>query len=78
MVLNGITNFCKSVLQFVPEGADRHSSSIMDLMDSCSSAYEFIQDLKWPDPIENSIFSTSLARVRIMLKTKNPNDIISS
>lgn len=49
--------------QFEPEGADHHSSSIVDLIDSCKSAVAFIQDLAWPDPTGNAIFMTKLSSV---------------
>ncbi|POW04378.1 hypothetical protein PSTT_10428, partial [Puccinia striiformis] len=48
---------------FSPEGNDSHSTSIIDLMDSCCSAVDFIQKLKWPKEFQNAKFMTKLARV---------------
>lgn len=50
--------------QFEPEGEDMHSSSITDLMDSCRSAVDFVQKLKWPDELQNAKYMTRLSRVR--------------
>lgn len=49
--------------KFLPEGNDNHSSSIIDLMDSCRSAVDFIQKLNWPNEYQNAKFMTKLARV---------------
>ncbi|KAI9607513.1 hypothetical protein H4Q26_006040 [Puccinia striiformis f. sp. tritici PST-130] len=48
---------------FSPEGNDSHSTSIIDLMDSCCSAVDFIQKLKWPNEFQNAKFMTKLARI---------------
>ncbi|KAG0145343.1 hypothetical protein CROQUDRAFT_658787 [Cronartium quercuum f. sp. fusiforme G11] len=48
--------------KFVREGNDSHSSSIIDLMDSCKSAVDFVQKLNWPDEYQNAKFLTRLAR----------------
>ncbi|KAI7950962.1 hypothetical protein MJO29_009636 [Puccinia striiformis f. sp. tritici] len=48
---------------FSPEGNDSHSTSIIDLMDSCCSAVDFIQKLKWPKEFQNAKFMTKLARI---------------
>lgn len=50
-------------MQFEPEGADSHSSSIVDLIDSCKSATDFIIKLKWPNEYENARYLTSLSQV---------------
>ncbi|KAH9821214.1 hypothetical protein DFH28DRAFT_1079274 [Melampsora americana] len=47
---------------FVPEGNDSHSSSVVDLMDSCKSAVDFVQKLNWPNEYQNAKFLTRLAR----------------
>ncbi|KAA1097225.1 hypothetical protein PGT21_028734 [Puccinia graminis f. sp. tritici] len=49
--------------KFSPEGNDSHSSSIIDLMDSCCSAVDFIQKLKWPNEYHNAKFMTKLSRI---------------
>lgn len=49
--------------QFEPEGPDKHSSSIVDLIDSCKSATDFIIKLKWPDEYENARYLTGLSQV---------------
>lgn len=48
--------------KFVPEGNDSHSSSVVDLMDSCKSAVDFVQKLNWPNEYQNAKFMTRLAR----------------
>lgn len=52
--------------QFEPEGQDRHSSSIVDLIDSCKSAVAFVQNLQWPDKRANALYLTRLAQVRFL------------
>ena len=47
--------------QFLPEGVDSHSSSIVDLIDSCKSATDFIAKLKWPNEYENAKYLTALS-----------------
>lgn len=49
--------------QFEPEGEDSHSSSIIDLIDSCKSATEFILALDWPNEYENARYLTGLSQV---------------
>ncbi|PLW18368.1 hypothetical protein PCASD_00781 [Puccinia coronata f. sp. avenae] len=49
--------------KFTPEGNDSHSTSIIDLMDSCCSAVDFIQKLKWPNKYHNAKFMTKLSRI---------------
>ncbi|EGF99428.1 uncharacterized protein MELLADRAFT_50709 [Melampsora larici-populina 98AG31] len=48
--------------KFLPEGNDSHSSSVVDLMDSCKSAVDFVQKLNWPNEYQNAKFMTRLAR----------------
>ncbi|SCV73141.1 BQ2448_7066 [Microbotryum intermedium] len=47
---------------FEPEGADGHSSSIIDLIDSCRSATDFILRLNWPDTYDNAQYLTALSQ----------------
>ncbi|SCZ94445.1 BZ3500_MvSof-1268-A1-R1_Chr12-2g03904 [Microbotryum saponariae] len=47
---------------FEPEGADGHSSSIIDLIDSCRSATDFILKLNWPDSYDNARYLTALSQ----------------
>ncbi|MBW0460735.1 hypothetical protein O181_000450 [Austropuccinia psidii MF-1] len=49
--------------KFAPEGNDCHSTSISDLMDSCRSAVDFIQKLKWPNEYHNAKFMTRLSKI---------------
>lgn len=49
--------------QFEAEGAEGHSSSIIDLFDSLRSPITFLQDLEWEDEYQNARFFTSLAKV---------------
>lgn len=49
--------------KFSPEGNDSHSTSIIDLMDSCCSAVDFVQKLKWPNEYRNAKFMTKLSRI---------------
>lgn len=51
--------------QFVPEGDDRNSSSIVDLFGSLNSPIDFILDLDWPDEYHNARFLTRLASVSL-------------
>ncbi|KAM0786123.1 hypothetical protein ACM66B_006933 [Microbotryomycetes sp. NB124-2] len=48
--------------RFEPEGEDSHSSSIVDLIDSCKSATDFIVKLNWPNEYENAKYLTSLSK----------------
>ncbi|KAK4052310.1 hypothetical protein OIO90_004391 [Microbotryomycetes sp. JL221] len=48
--------------KFEPEGEDSHSSSIVDLIDSCKSATDFIVKLKWPNEFENAKYLTALSK----------------
>jgi hypothetical protein len=48
--------------KFEAEGAEGHSSSIVDLFDSLRSPISFLQDLEWEDEYQNARFFTSLAR----------------
>lgn len=54
-------------LQFEPEGSDHHSSSIVDLIESCKSAVAFVQNLEWPDEVANALFLTKLSQVPLLL-----------
>ncbi|GAA5923191.1 hypothetical protein JCM3775_007461 [Rhodotorula graminis] len=48
--------------KFEPEETATHSSSIVDLIDSCKAPVEFILNLKWPNEYENAKFLTGLSR----------------
>ncbi|KAG0666349.1 hypothetical protein C6P46_004917 [Rhodotorula mucilaginosa] len=48
--------------QFEPEETATHSSSIVDLIDSCKAPVDFITNLKWPNEYENAKFLTALSR----------------
>ncbi|KAH8915994.1 hypothetical protein BT69DRAFT_1270943 [Atractiella rhizophila] len=48
--------------QFVGEGQDQNSSSIVDLLDSCKSAIDFLQKLDWPDQYQNALYFTALSK----------------
>ncbi|KII90117.1 hypothetical protein PLICRDRAFT_40318 [Plicaturopsis crispa FD-325 SS-3] len=48
--------------KFQAEGAEGHSSSIVDLFDSLRSPISFLQDLEWSDAYQEARFSTSLAK----------------
>ncbi|KAK4048423.1 hypothetical protein OIV83_004769 [Microbotryomycetes sp. JL201] len=48
--------------KFEPEGEDSHSSSIIDLIDSCKSATDFIIKLEWPNEYENAKYLTALSK----------------
>lgn len=49
--------------QFEPEETATHSSSIVDLIDSCKAPVDFILRLKWPNEYEHAKFLTGLSRV---------------
>ena len=49
--------------QFEPEGAEGHSSSIVDLFDSLRSPINFLQDLEWQDEYQEARFFTALSKV---------------
>lgn len=53
--------------QFEAEGDDSHSSSIVDLIDSCKSATDFILALDWPNEYENAKYLTGLSQVGVSL-----------
>ncbi|GAA5951064.1 hypothetical protein JCM21900_005712 [Sporobolomyces salmonicolor] len=48
--------------KFEPEETATHSSSIVDLIESCKAPVEFILRLKWPNEYENAKFLTGLSR----------------
>ncbi|GAA5862773.1 hypothetical protein JCM3774_001917 [Rhodotorula dairenensis] len=48
--------------QFEPEETATHSSSIVDLIDSCKAPVDFINNLRWPNEYENAKFLTALSR----------------
>jgi hypothetical protein len=47
--------------QFLPEGEDHHSSSIVDVIESCNSAVKRLVSFKWPDEVINAFFVTRLS-----------------
>ncbi|GAA6018841.1 hypothetical protein JCM11491_006882 [Sporobolomyces phaffii] len=47
---------------FEPEETATHSSSIVDLIESCKAPVEFILGLKWPDEYGHAKFLTALSR----------------
>ncbi|GAA6063594.1 hypothetical protein JCM10212_000988 [Sporobolomyces blumeae] len=47
---------------FEPEETATHSSSIVDLIESCKAPVEFILGLDWPNEFENAKFLTGLSR----------------
>ncbi|KAF9265151.1 hypothetical protein L218DRAFT_957844 [Marasmius fiardii PR-910] len=49
--------------KFQAEGAEGHSSSIVDLFDSLRSPINFLQDLEWEDNYQNARFFTSVAKI---------------
>ncbi|KAG7087446.1 hypothetical protein E1B28_013412 [Marasmius oreades] len=49
--------------KFQAEGAEGHSSSIVDLFDSLRSPINFLQDLEWDDEYQNARFFTSVAKI---------------
>lgn len=51
--------------QFEPEETATHSSSVIDLIDSCKAPVNFILELDWPNEFENAKFLTALSRVRL-------------
>ncbi|KAI0318044.1 hypothetical protein OF83DRAFT_1118175 [Amylostereum chailletii] len=48
--------------KFEAEGAEGHSSSIVDLFDSLRSPINFLQDLEWSDQYQEARFYTSLSK----------------
>ncbi|KAF8654738.1 hypothetical protein AX16_003393 [Volvariella volvacea WC 439] len=48
--------------KFEAEGAEGHSSSIVDLFDSLKSPIQFLEDLEWQDEYQNARFFTNLSR----------------
>ncbi|KAI0052473.1 hypothetical protein FA95DRAFT_1483448 [Auriscalpium vulgare] len=50
------------VANFEAEGAEGHSSSIVDLFDSLRSPISFLQDLEWADTYQEARFFTSVAK----------------
>lgn len=64
--------------QFQPEGVDSHSSSVVDLIDSCKSATNFIIALKWPNEYENAKYLTALSQVSsVSLHCEDRTDVFS-
>ncbi|KAG8835271.1 hypothetical protein FRC17_004578 [Serendipita sp. 399] len=51
-----------SVDTFEPKGAERNSSSVVDLFYSLDTPINFLMDLEWPDPYQEARFCTSLAK----------------
>ncbi|KAG8760622.1 hypothetical protein FRC14_002468 [Serendipita sp. 396] len=51
-----------SVDTFEPKGAERNSSSVVDLFYSLDTPINFLMDLGWPDPYQEARFCTSLAK----------------
>ena len=49
--------------QFEAEGAEGHSSSIVDLFDSLRSPINFLEELEWSDDQQEAKFFTSLSKV---------------
>lgn len=54
------------------EAAEKYTSSIRDLVDSCKGALQFVTDLDWPDEYQNATFITRLSSVSLA----DPNDRI--
>jgi len=52
-------------VQFEPEETATHSSSIVDLIESCKAPVEFILSLKWPEEYGHAKFLTGLSRVSL-------------
>ncbi|KAF9074643.1 hypothetical protein BDP27DRAFT_1416051 [Rhodocollybia butyracea] len=48
--------------KFEAEGAEGHSSSIVDLFDSLRSPINFLQELEWEDEYQNARFFTALSK----------------
>ncbi|GAA6043218.1 hypothetical protein JCM8097_000332 [Rhodosporidiobolus ruineniae] len=48
--------------KFEPEETATHSSSIIDLIESCKAPVDFILKLQWPNEFENAKFLTGLSR----------------
>ncbi|GAA5827609.1 hypothetical protein JCM11251_001755 [Rhodosporidiobolus azoricus] len=48
--------------KFEPEETATHSSSIIDLIESCKAPVDFILKLRWPNEYENAKFLTGLSR----------------
>lgn len=52
-----------ALYKFEAEGAEGHSSSIIDLFDNLKSPIDFVLDLGWPDKYQEARFFTSLSKV---------------
>ncbi|KDQ16952.1 hypothetical protein BOTBODRAFT_619876 [Botryobasidium botryosum FD-172 SS1] len=48
--------------QFVADGPEGHSSSIVDLFESLRSPIDFVLDLKWPDEYQEARFFTAVSK----------------
>ncbi|GAA6019542.1 hypothetical protein JCM10207_003737 [Rhodosporidiobolus poonsookiae] len=48
--------------KFEPEETATHSSSIVDLIESCKAPVDFVLKLNWPNEYENAKFLTGLSR----------------
>ncbi|GAA5932210.1 hypothetical protein JCM10213_006785 [Rhodosporidiobolus nylandii] len=48
--------------KFEPEETATHSSSIVDLIESCKAPVDFVLKLQWPNELENAKFLTGLSR----------------
>ncbi|GAA5994013.1 hypothetical protein JCM11641_004022 [Rhodosporidiobolus odoratus] len=48
--------------KFEPEETATHSSSIIDLIESCKAPVDFVLNLNWPNELENAKFLTGLSR----------------
>ncbi|KAG6841782.1 hypothetical protein C0991_006666 [Blastosporella zonata] len=59
--------------KFEAEGAEGHSSSIVDLFDSLRSPINFLQDLEWEDEYQNARFFTALSKAQMFPR---PTDYI--
>lgn len=69
--LRSLTQRCFTP-QFQAEGAEGHSSSIVDLFDSLRSPIDFLQDLEWEDEYQDARFFTALSKV-LFLAIESPD-----
>ena len=60
---------------FEPEETATHSSSVVDLIESCKAPVEFILGLEWPDEFGHAKFLTGLSRVRLSHALIAPCDL---
>lgn len=51
-----------TVDDFEPKGAERHSSSVVDLFYSLDTPINFLMDLQWPNAYQEARFCTTLAK----------------